>query len=81
MYMIMEAQALMPRSCYGASSYKRIALVELDKGCTERPAMISERSKGLKRIICVIEPVYAGTQYPNGRCSASKAHRVLKERF
>ena len=76
-YLIMTSQAAMPRF-YGSSRYVRIALVELDDSGVE-PTMISERARGIKRIISVHERCYRGDRYPAGACKASKAYRELKE--
>lgn len=81
MYMIMTKKASMPASCWGASKYVRVALVELHDGCTDEPAMISTRAKHLKRIVQVYESVYAGVNYPHGRCAASRAYQQLSQRL
>ena len=75
---IMTSRAQMP-NFYGSTNYLRVALVELDDSGI-KPAMISERARGVKRIIAIHEPCYKGANYPVGRCQASKAHRELTER-
>lgn len=81
MFMIMTKKASMPASCWGKSKYLRVALVELHDGCTEEPAMISTRAKGVKRIVQVFEPVYAGENFPHGRCAASRAYQQLSQQL
>jgi len=56
-YTIMTASAKMPASCWGI--YKRVALVEVEKGM--EPKMISERAKGLVRIVRTWEKLNVGT--------------------
>lgn len=46
-YIVMTASAKMPSSCKG--NYRRVAVVEVEKGVI--PAMISDRAKGLVRIV------------------------------
>ena len=46
-FIVMTACAKMPSSCRG--SYRRVAVVEVEKGVV--PAMISDRAKGLVRIV------------------------------
>ncbi len=41
-------------------NYRKLALVELEPGFTDRPAMISDRAKGVARII-QIETIYLGS--------------------
>lgn len=77
-YIVMTARAQMP-NFYGSTNYLRVALIELDDSGIQ-PTMISERAKGVARIVCVHEKCYRGVNYPNGRCAASKAHRELCER-
>jgi hypothetical protein len=50
----------MPGSCWG--KYKRVAVIELEDDCPADfvPAMISERSKGVKRIVRTWEKLNVG---------------------
>lgn len=48
-FIVMESAARMPSSCWG--TYRNVAVVELDEGNFKTPKMISERAKGLKRIV------------------------------
>ena len=77
-FIIMTSRAQMP-NFYGSTNYLRVALVELDNSGIQ-PTMISERAKGIARIVCVHEKCHRGVNYPNGRCAASKAYRELHER-
>lgn len=59
-FIVMDKQACMPSSMkYGCGSYRRIAVVELD-GTVDEPRMISERARGVKRIVKVWERVHKG---------------------
>ena len=51
MYIVMTSSAHMPSSCRG--TYRRVAVVQLDQYFTAnnlRPAMISDRAKGVLRV-------------------------------
>lgn len=48
-YIIMTRTEKMPANCWG--TYRKIAVVELEEGFDGEPAMISERSRGVKRIV------------------------------
>ena len=55
-YIVMTASAKMPSSCKG--QYRRVAVVEAEPGVV--PAMISERAKGLVRIVQTWEACSVG---------------------
>lgn len=48
-FIVMTASESMPSSCKGR--YGKVAVVELEPGFEGRPAMISERAKGVARIV------------------------------
>ena len=48
-YIVMTASESMPASCWGR--YGKVAVVELEAGFSGRPKMISERAKGIKRVV------------------------------
>ena len=48
-YIVMTASARMPGSCWGR--YGRVAVVELEPGFSGRPKMISERARGVRRVV------------------------------
>ncbi len=53
MFIVMTACEKMPSGCWGR--YKRVAVVEVEEGYDDynnRPKMISERARGVKRIVC-----------------------------
>lgn len=56
-YIVLTAAAKMPSSCWGR--YRRIAVVELD-GTGVKPAMISERARGVRRIVETWERLHVG---------------------
>ena len=75
-FMIMEASAQMPGSCWGM--YKRIAVVEVAvvEGSPVTPKMISNRARGLVRIVETWEKLNVGDvarQGGVGRCAYSRA--------
>lgn len=71
----MTSAAAMPQSCWGV--YRRVAVLEVDPGA--RPAMISERARGVRRVVAMWEKLnvgkvalHAGLR-PVGRCAWSRA--------
>lgn len=56
MYIVMTSAARMPVSCWG--KYRNVAVVETDGTCI--PAMISERARGLIRIVKYWGPCNVG---------------------
>jgi len=62
-FIVMDARASMPSSCFGGTNYRRIAVVELDEAYAEfndRPAMISERALGVVRLVETWERLHVG---------------------
>lgn len=53
-FIVMVSAASMPTTCWGV--YKRVAVVEVDD-VNKMPAMISERARGLRRIVQTWERV------------------------
>ena len=70
-HIVMTSTAKMPNSCWG--KYLRHAVVELEPGFEGTPAMISERARGVARIVETWERCHEGKNYPAGRCEASRA--------
>jgi len=71
-FIVMEAAACMPNSCWGR--YRRIAVVEIDpaklpEGRTT-PTMISDRSRGVVRVVATWERCHDGI---TERCAAGRA--------
>jgi hypothetical protein len=69
-FIVMTASAAMPNSCKGI--YRRVAVVETD-GST-RPKMISERARGVKRLVRRWERCHAGSH--GGNTAYDRAGRV-----
>jgi len=67
-YIVMSASANMPSSCWG--KYGRVAVVELEEGWTSRPAMISDRARGIRRVVKTWERLNIGT---TERCAFARA--------
>ena len=65
-YIVQVSAARMPQSCWGR--YVRIAVMEVQLGC--RPAMISERAKGVIRVVETWEKMFIGK---TDRCAARVA--------
>jgi hypothetical protein len=55
-YIVMTASAQMPSSCKGI--YKKVAVCEVEAGVI--PKMISERAKGMIRIVALWDKRHAG---------------------
>lgn len=77
-HIIMTAAAQMPSTCWGV--YRRIAVVEIDsarlpEGC-DRPRMISERARGVVRVVRTWERLHVGT---TERCAYSRAFAEARE--
>lgn len=73
-YIVMTSNEKMPSSCCGR--YRRVAVVELEKGRTTRPAMISERARGIVRIVQEWRRLNAGT---TDRCAYEVALAEAEE--
>lgn len=71
MFIILTKRAAMPSSCFGGSSYYRVAVIELEPGFEGPPAMISERAKGVKQVVATWERLYRGT---TERCAYAVAY-------
>jgi len=74
-FIVQTSAAAMPHSCWG--TYRRVAVLEVDPGA--RPAMISERARGVRRVVAMWEKLnvgkvalHAGLR-PVGRCAWSRA--------
>lgn len=68
-YIVMSSWAKMPTSCWGR--YRRVALLEVEEGY-DLVSMISERAKGVVRIIKTWERCHYG-RGKSGRCAYSRA--------
>jgi hypothetical protein len=55
-FIVMTASAKMPSSCKGV--YRKVAILEVLKGVT--PKMISERARGVIRIVALNDRLHAG---------------------
>ena len=69
-FIVQTASATMPASCWG--KYRRVAVLEVEAGMS-RASMISERARGVKRIVETWERCNVGS---TDRCAYSRA---LKE--
>lgn len=74
-YIISDASANMPNSCWGV--YRRIAILELEPNWPEGkfPAMISKRAKGVKRVVRTWERLNVGK---TNRCAYNRAYAEAK---
>lgn len=70
MFVVVDKKACMPMSCWGANRYRKIAVVETDGTCY--PAMISERARGVLRVVQVWDRVHDGK---TDRSAAARARR------
>jgi hypothetical protein len=55
-FIVMTASAKMPSSCRGV--YRKVAILEVAHGVT--PKMISERAKGVVRMVALEDKLHAG---------------------
>lgn len=79
---LVTSHTKMPSSCWGASKYRKVALLELDKEEMVRRKVqgkfcyadrIDERSKVVKRIIFMEDRVYKGSSNNNAYTRARAA--------
>lgn len=73
-YIVMTSTAKMPTNCWG--DYRHVAVVELEPGFTKRPSMISERARGVARIVIHYGPQNVGT---TARCAYQKTLKRAQE--
>ena len=71
-YILRTAKAKMPLKCWGR--YNLIAIMEDEDGAN--PPMISERAKGVIRIVRTWEKLHVGK---TSRCAYSKAYKEAEE--
>lgn len=72
-YMILTSKACMPNSCWGR--YRNVAVLEVDPGA--QPKMISERARGVRRIVWFQGKLHAGSESP--RTAYGKALAYAQE--
>lgn len=81
MHIVMTASAKMPSSCKGR--YGKVAVVQLNQHYTAqglRPKMISDRAKGILRIVWQSGPQNMGTTPKCGfQRALAEAHRYAEE--
>ena len=76
-WIVMTASAAMPQSCKG--TYRRVALVHLTQNYTannRRPAMISERARGVLQVIDMGKHWVGKTE----RCAYARACKEAERR-
>lgn len=56
-YIVMDAAAKMPLKCWG--KYRRVAVLEVD--CAGLPSMISDRARGVVRVVRTWEKLNVGS--------------------
>ena len=71
-FIVMTAAACMPSSCWGR--YGRVGIVELSS--EKRPKMISERARGIARIVGTFERQNMGT---TERCAFAQSVAAANE--
>lgn len=67
-FIVMSSTARMPQSCWG--SYKRVGVVELEPGFVGTPKMLSERARGVRRVVETWENCFVGK---TERCAYERA--------
>lgn len=71
-YVVKVSAACMPAGCWG--KYRRVAVLEVEAG--SRPKMISERARGVVRIVRIWERQHVGI---SERCAYQRALKQAKE--
>lgn len=66
MFIVQTSAAKMPASCWGR--YRRVAVLEVEGPVI--PKMLSERAKGVVRVVKIWDKLYAGK---TDRCAFQKA--------
>jgi len=61
-FIVMTASAKMPSSCKGV--YRKVAILEVEIGV--EPKMISERAKGVVRLVALEDKLHAGRERGRG---------------
>jgi len=74
-FIVLTAAANMPASCWGR--YGRVAVVELEPGTTEYPRMISDRARGVARVIQTWEKCNVGKTERSAFASALREAEAL----
>ena len=75
-YMILIRSAKMPSSCWG--KYGKVAVVEIEEGFDKEPKMISERARGVKRIVELWDRVHIGKGVRDEMSQVLKEAKELK---
>ena len=74
-YIVMDRSAHMPNK-YSGRQYRHVSVVEVDDASCE-PTMLSERARGVKRIVATWERCHVG-RANSGRCAFSRAMRAAR---
>jgi hypothetical protein len=73
-FIVMTASAQMPASCKGR--YGKVAVCEVAKGVW--PKMISERARGMVRIVSLQQPLHMGGERSAFAIAKADAERLVK---
>ena len=76
-FITMSASANMPNSCWG--QYGRCAVVELEPGFVGVPKMISERARGIKRIVALWDRLNCGGRYSASGIAWTEAQDLCQD--
>jgi len=77
-YVVMTAVAKMPTSCWGR--YRRVAVLELEPGFEGSPKFISERARGVARVVATWEKCNVGERKRSAYVRAlAAAHALVAE--
>jgi len=71
-YIVKTAAAAMPNKCWG--EYRRVAVLEVDVGV--EPSMISERARGVHRVVATWERLNVGK---TEKCAYARAIKDAEE--
>jgi hypothetical protein len=73
-FIVMTAAAAMPASCRGR--YGKVAVLEVEKGVW--PKMISERARGVVRIVSIRQPLHIGGSRSAYALALNDAERLAR---
>ena len=73
-FIVMSSSAHMPNSCWGI--YRNVAIVEIEPGFGERPSMISDRARGVRRVVRHFGPQNVGK---TSRCAFARTFAAAQQ--
>ena len=75
-FIVMTASAKMPSSCWGR--YGKVAVLEIEDPASP-PKMISERARGVKRIVMLRDKLHIGKTHGAFQAALGEANELAKK--